>query len=273
MKDSDKRAEWEGFVFQNSTYFDTSYIDQDLEVIVDSSPNVSNKSKKTVKIQQKKCQHLWKVVNNDDIYNYKQCELCGRTSKESRLSKKAGYNEPNPDKKKEINEWFADQQYNVGTAIVLDAKGLKTSNQLLDSGCFTADNIIIPEYDTDTYELNKKDARLGSCMRNGDFLEILKQLDPTEFSLIYADFTGSYKKFVRPLLEYLKSIKKSLRPNVLIAITWSNNGVGNNNTRANILMKTGKYAVTIGLQQLKESPTYFGYGDTGCMNVIFYRKK
>lgn len=50
----------------------------------------------------KKCLHKWKVTNDDDLYNYKKCELCGRMSRESRIAKDSGYNEPNPDKKKRL---------------------------------------------------------------------------------------------------------------------------------------------------------------------------
>ena len=225
---------------------------------------------KTIKPQ--KCIHKWKVINDDDYYNYKKCEICDMRSKELRTAKVQGYNEPNPDKKLEINEWFVDQKYIKGKAITLDAIGLKTSNHLLKSGSFKPKDIIIPEYDTETFELNSKDEILGECLRNGDYLEILKEINPKEISLIYADFTVSYEKFVEPLLEYISSVKKILRDGTIIGITWSNNGAGDNKKRGRILRDIGKYQIVIGMDEMKESPTDHGYGEGGCMNVIFYRK-
>jgi hypothetical protein len=90
--------------------------------------------------------------------------------------------------------------------------------------------------------------------------------------MIYADFTGSYEKFVEPLLEYMSSIKEILRDCVIIGITWSNNGAGDNNKRGKILRDIGKYQNIIKMNEIQESPTENGYGDGGCMNVIFYRK-
>lgn len=161
----------------------------------------------------KKCQHKWKVVRDDDIYNYKECELCGRKSKESRLASITGYNESNPQKKNEINEWLSENEYMYirGKAVVLDAKGLKTSRKLVDSGEFKVSDIIIPEYDADMYDENRKDKEFGMCLKNGDYLDILKGVNPSGLSVIYADFTGSYEKWVKPLLNYLNIVKDDLR--------------------------------------------------------------
>ena len=237
---------------------------------LDKKVNITEDKKQN---NEEKCVHLWKVVRDDEKYNYKKCELCERESKESRLGKEDGYIEPNPDKKKEINEWFKNQRYNKGKAIVLDAKGLKTSNGLLDSGEFKAEDIIIPEYDEKTYKINKEDKRLGKSVKNGDYLEVMKKYDVDDISLMYADFTGSYNKFVEPLLDYIKENKKKVKIGTIIVITWSNNGAGTTSVRNKIQRNLGKYETDIGMEEIEESPTESGYGDGGCMNVIFYRKK
>lgn len=149
---------------------------------------------------------------------------------------------------------------------------MRTSNKLLKSNSFTQENIIIPEYDTDTFELNRVDELLGECLVNGDYLETLKSINPQDISLIYADFTGSYKKFVKPLLEYLMSVKLLVKKGTIIGITWSNNGAGSNSERGKILRNIGKYQNIIGMNEIEKSPTENGYGAGGCMNVIFYRK-
>ena len=219
-----------------------------------------------------KCVHIWKVMKDDEKYNYKECELCGRKSKESRLGKDEGYKEPNPDKKKEINDWITKQVYNNGKAFVLDAKGLKTSNGLLDSGKFSSEDIVIPEYDIKTYNMNRGDKRLGKSVRHGDYLDEMKKCDIEDISLIYADFTGSYKKFIEPLLEYMKEKKGDISVGTVIGLTWSNNGIGTKSVRSKILRKLGKYESDIGMEEIDGSPTESGYGDGGCMNVIFYIK-
>jgi superfamily II DNA or RNA helicase len=218
------------------------------------------------------CVHVWKVMSDDEKYNYKECELCGRKSKEGRLGKESGYKEPNPQKKKEINEWLTKQEYNNGKAFVLDAHELKTSNALLDSCKFSTKDIVIPEYDINAYNRNKSDKRLGKSVRNGDYLDEMKKCNIEDISLIYADFTGSYKKFVEPLLEYMKEKNEAISVGTVIGFTWSNNGVGTTNVRSKILRKLGKYEIEIGMEEIEVSPTEIGYGDGGCMNVIFYRK-
>ena len=220
----------------------------------------------------KKCQHKWKFICDDDRYNYKECELCGRKSKESRLATIAGYNEQNPQKKKEINEWLSENRYIRGKAVVLDAKGLKTSRELVGSGEFKSSDIIIPEYDADTYEENRKDREFGLCVKNGDYLEILKGVKPSELSLVYADFTGSYEKWVKPLLGYLAGVKSELRSGLIFGVTWSDNGVGTTSVRSRISRDMGKYSSVLDLEEMEGSPTENGYGKGGNMNVIFYKR-
>ena len=110
-----------------------------------------------------KCQHRWKIIDEDDLYHYKECEICKRKSKQSRIASNQGYNEPNPQKKKEINQWFSEQKYIEGLAIVLDAIDMKTSNKLLESKQFRARDIIIPEYDTDTYGAQGQNPHFPQC--------------------------------------------------------------------------------------------------------------
>ena len=220
----------------------------------------------------KKCQHKWKFIYDDDRYNYKECESCGRKSKESRLATIAGYNDPNPQKKKEINKWLSENRYIRGKAVVLDAKGLKTSRELVGSGEFKSSDIIIPEYDADTYEENRKDREFGLCVKNGDYLEILKGVKPNELSLVYADFTGSYEKWVKPLLGYLAGVKSELRSGLIFGVTWSDNGVGTTSVRSRISRDMGKYSSVLDLEEMEGSPTENGYGKGGNMNVIFYKR-
>ena len=220
----------------------------------------------------KECQHKWKVTRDDEIYNYKECELCGRKSKESRLASITGYKESNPQKKSQINEWLSGNEYIRGKAVILDAKGLKTSRKLVESGEFKVSDIIIPEYDADMYDENRKDKEFGMCLKNGDYLEILKGVKPSELSLIYADFTGSYEKLVKPLLNYLKLVKDELMDGLIVGITWSNNGVGTASVRSKILREIGRYSSELELEEIEESPTQTGYGIGSNMNVIFYRK-
>jgi len=218
------------------------------------------------------CRHKWTCVNEDDIYHYKKCENCGRRSKKNRLSSERGYHESNPEKKDEINKWLSQQSYNQGIAIVLDAINLKTSNHLLEANKFTQEEIIIPEYDTDTYEQNSKDKKLGKCLRNNDFLSELKKIEPEKLSLIYADFTGSYDKFVKPLLEYLNEVKNKLQKALLLGITWSDNGAGTKNDRSEIFMDLVEKTMNLGFERKKERPSESGYGHGGNMNVQFFVK-
>ena len=264
-----KNYQKKAYIMSNSTIYDqwTEFTTSDKYKEYFKNFNKKNNIKKQIK---EKCVHKWKVIKDDDYYNYKECEKCKMKSKESRLGKEQGYNEPNPDKKKEINNWFTEQKYINGKAIILDAIGLKTSTELIESNKFMAKDIIIPEYDEKTFQINSKHELLGECLRNGDYLEILKEIKPDKLSLIYADFTGSYKIFVKPLLQYLESIE--LREGVVIGITWSNNGVGDKNKRSRIIRELGKYEEKLNIEEIENSPTENGYGDGGCMNVIFYKK-
>jgi hypothetical protein len=142
----------------------------------------------------------------------------------------------------------------------------------LDSGKFSSEDIVIPEYDIKTYNMNRGDKRLGKSVRHGDYLDEMKKCDIEDISLIYADFTGSYKKFIEPLLEYMKEKKGDISVGTVIGLTWSNNGIGTKSVRSKILRKLGKYESDIGMEEIDGSPTESGYGDGGCMNVIFYIK-
>lgn len=238
----------------------------------DYAPYFNNTSQPAIKTTKKPCQHKWKITSDDDLYHYKECELCKRKSRQSRIATEKGYNEPNPQKKKQINKWFVEQEYNKGIAVVLDATDLKTSNHLLKSKQFTPQDIIIPEYDTETYEENSKHKILGKCLRNDDYLNVLKTIEPSKLSLIYADFTGSYKKFVEPLLKYLMSVKEELQDNLMLGLTWSDNGAGDKTTRIKIVKKIDRLAGKLNMNEIDESPCQYGYGNGGNMNVVFYKK-
>ena len=210
------------------------------------------------------CPHIWEVVDQDDEYHYKKCKLCDRRSKSSCVAQIAGYTAPNPEKKLEINTWLSQQTFIPGKAIVLDAKDMKTCNLLP----FDSSNIIVAEYDTNTFDENSKDSKFGKCLVNGDFLEVLKTVDPSEISFIYADFTGHFDKWIGPLLQYLLSIK--LNSGVVLGITWSENG---SKQFINKHMKElGKFNGSTWLE-IQESPSQHGYGYGANMYVEFYRKK
>jgi len=210
------------------------------------------------------CIHIWEVVDQDDEYHYKKCKLCSRRSKESCVAHVSGYTASNPEKKLEINTWLSQQTFIPGKAIVLDAKDMKTCNLLP----FDPSNIIVVEYDTDTFEDNLKDPKFGKCLVNGDFLKVLKTVDPSEISFIYADFTGHFDKWIGPLLEYLLSIR--LNSGVILGITWSENG---SKQFINKHMKElGKFNGSTWLE-IQESPSQHGYGYGANMYVEFYRKK
>ena len=105
-------------------------------------------------------------------------------------------------------------------------------------------------------------------MVNGYFLEVLKTIDPSEISLIYADFMGSFDKWVGPLLEYLSSIK--LNSGVVLGITWSENG---SKQFINKHMKElGKFEGANNWDEIENSPRQYGYGDGANMHVDFFRK-
>ena len=213
------------------------------------------------------CPHIWEVVEQDDEYHYKKCKLCDRRSKQSCVAQIAGYTAPNPEKKLEINTWLSQQTFIPGKAIVLDAKDMKTCNLLP----FDPSNIIVAEYDTDTFEENSKDPKFGKCLVNGDFLEVLKTIDPSEISLIYADFTGHFDKWIGPLLEYLSSIK--LNSGVVLGITWSECGSGCMNKRGEHKKNLGKFlGANKWDDEIENSPRQYGYGHGANMHVDFFRK-
>jgi len=225
----------------------------------------TNPTKKT-----DKCQHKWKTTVEDDLYRYVECESCGRKSKQGRTGKANTYVEPNPEKKQEINSWIPTQKFIPGKAVILDAKGLKTAHQL--HGKYKASDIIIPEYDTDTYEENAQHETFGECMRNGMFLDVLKSVNLGEVSLIYADFMGRFSNFVEPLLKYLKENDRKVRSGVIIGFTWSDNGAGTKTERSKIIKRLGRFEATFGYSEFEETVDEIGYGKGGCMNVQFLQK-
>jgi hypothetical protein len=212
------------------------------------------------------CPHIWEVVNQDDEYHYKKCKSCGRRSKSSCVAHISGYTASNPEKKLEINTWFSTQEFIPGVAIVLDADDMKTCHLLP----FDPSDIIVPEYDDETFESNSKDPKFGQCLRNGDFLEILKSIEPSKLSLVYADFTGHFSKWTQPLLEYLSSVSNELRPGVLLGVTWSENGDkgehGYNTKTLGIFQGTNKWT------SIEKSPADLHYGRGSNMCVDFLRK-
>ena len=156
----------------------------------------------------------------------------------------------------------------VFITFVLDAKDMKTCNLLP----FDQSNIIVAEYDTDTFEDNSKDPKFGKCLVNGDFLKVLKTIDPSEISLIYADFTGHFDKWIGPLLEYLSSIK--LNSGVVLGITWSECGSGCMNKRGEHKKNLGKFlGANKWDDEIENSPRQYGYGHGANMHVDFFRKK
>ena len=183
-----------------------------------------------------------------------------------------GYSESNPDKKREINEWLPKQIYLPGKAVLLDADGLKSSKPLLYAGKFTAENIIIPEKCNNTYTTNRQDLELGSSLVCGDFLEELKKIDPEDLSLIYADFTGHFDKFVRPLLDYLDN--KKIRPGTILGITWCINGKKSQDEIDANTDALGYFRGNNKWNRLssKDSPSQTGYDKKKNMNVVFFRK-
>jgi hypothetical protein len=59
----------------------------------------------------------------------------------------------------------------------------------------------------------------------------------------------------------MSSIKKILRECVIVGITWSNNGDGDNIKRCKISRDIGKYQNIIKMNEIQESPIENGYGD------------
>jgi len=218
----------------------------------------------TFQVTKPQCPHVWEVVDQDDEYHYKKCKTCGRRSRSSCVASSSGYPgvPPNPEKKFEINTWVSKQEYIPGKAIVLDARDMKTCNLLP----FDPSNIIVPEYDTDTFEENSKDSKFGKCLVNGDFLEVLKTVDPSKISFIYADFTGHFDKWVSPVLEYLSSVK--LNSGVILGITWSECGCKNKKYKH--LKDLGKFEGA-NWSEIEDSPKEYEYGHGANMCVDFLK--
>ena len=207
------------------------------------------------------CKHHWSTIREDSI-RYKECKICGCKSQESNIATTNKYKESSTEKKLEINNFIKSQKYVKGNAIILDATEMKTSNML--SGIFTPDEITIPEYDSDTYNKNKKDETFGKCVQKGDFLTVLKTMNETKLSFIYADFTTRYETHVTPLFEYLKTCE--LKKGCIIGVTWSSNGAG---TQADRDFKILHFGVSMRELGLECTQNYF-YSN---MNVYFMRKK
>ena len=223
-------------------------------------------------IRNSRCQHLWTTYKEDEEHFYKECEKCGRKTRSSRKGKAVRYNEPNPDKKLEINSWLRDyDNYIEGNAIYLDAQEMKTSNHLIENSNFNEENLIIPEFNEDTYNENKEDEQFGTRIELGDFLSILKENELEEMSLIYADFTGTYNNVVKPLLEYLQENNDKIRSGTILGFTWSNNGVGSKNERRKIDRDIGRFIDRNNYEEIDEIIDN-GYGVGANMNVMFLRK-
>ena len=224
-----------------------------------------------------KCNHKWVYTEHKGDYVVKTCELCERQSTVNRCSSSNGYSEPNPDKKREINEWFKSgySEYIQGKAVILDNKGMKSTHALLKSGKFGVEDIIVPEYCDDTYEdnmINHKE--LSSCLRSGDYLEVLKkEVIPEEMSVLYADFTGTFDTWVKPLIEHLKKVYELVRSGTVIGVTWSENGNKDKESIQCLWEYMGVFKHCHGWRELEKSPKELGYGVGGNMNVLFYVKK
>lgn len=219
------------------------------------------------------CTHKWATIKEDDVYRYKLCEICSRKSKENRHASVKGYKESNPFKKRDINEWISNEPFITGKAFILDATEMKTANALIFSNRFDVTNIIVPEYDQNIFDQNSNHAQFGSCMRNGDFLEILKQQNIRDMSLIYADFCGRYSTFVEPLFQYIEMCCELIRPGTVLGITWSDNGAGTKTERAKNFINIGIFMNKTRFIEIDNSAVNeCGYGDGGHMNVKFMRK-
>ena len=90
--------------------------------------------------------------------------------------------------------------------------------------------------------------------------------------MIYADFLGQYRTFVKPLLEYLEDNNDNVNSGTIVGFTWSNNGSGDNNERSDIFMNIGIFLNKNNYEKMNDI-TDFGYGNGGQMNVMFIRKK
>ena len=224
---------------------------------------------------EKKCVHIYEEKYNDGEWVHKKCIQCGRCMRRSLdPNQKGGYTEPNPEIKRRVNEWLGSYGKYEGTeAFILDSRGLKTTNSLIKNKAFVKECISIVEYDSDIYEENLKDAKFGSCMLKGDFLEMLKKEDISRKGLIYADFTGRYNNFVKPLLEYLGDCE-DITSGVVLGVTWSNNGSGSAKNRRNVTRHLAQWQTKFSWEEFEdEECTHLDYGAGGNMNVVFMKKK
>jgi superfamily II DNA or RNA helicase len=245
------------------------------------TPAVKPKRQSKKPSSAKKCNpHVFVLSQNNDLpfedeyFYYKVCSKCNRKKKDPKIveSKVSGsYHASNPEKKLEINTWLASLRYAPNSkAILLDADGMLTTTALVSSGCFQPSNIIIPEYDDDTFETNSKHPHYGMCLRNGRFLEdVLMSHSLADFSLIYADFTGHFKKFVEPLLDYLLTHPGQIQPHTILGLTWCNNGAMSDKDVAYNQRKIGNFEIQGGWKYMDDSPSG-KYG--GIMEVCFLIK-
>jgi len=238
----------------------------------DDDDDDAQEIKQPPKKMPERCAHVWKEVKTDDTHRYVVCELCDRNSKQRRVAAEKGYKESNPDKKAAVNNWLAHQDYLPGCAWLLDSHGMKTTRALVTGKRFRPEEIVVPEYDDDVYEANSQDGEFGSCLRRGDFLDNLKRAKPDDVSLIYADFTGRYDTFVKPLFQHLEETR--LRAGTFVGVTWSNNGAGTQTERSKIDRDLGSFMQKNEFEEINDPVvSESGYGEGGNMNIQFMIKK
>ena len=231
-------------------------------------------SDSTLPIKQN-CNHKWTEVGQDGDLSIKKCDLCGRRQSVNRCGKTIGYREPNPEKKLEINQWFQNgyKNYLQGKAVILDAKGMKSTHSLIASGKFSVEDVIVPEYCDDTSEENSREfPEFSSCICSGTYLDVLMNIPSETISVMYADFTGHFEKWVEPLLTYLKERSTCIRSGTVLVITWSDNGKKNKESQHKSSKYLGAFEEVGGWTEMESSPQELGYGLGGNMNVRFYKK-
>lgn len=237
----------------------------------EEQPDISHKKARP----EQTCAHKWSFFYEDDTHLHKKCDMCGRKTSESRFHSQAGYRATNVEKKDEINTWLSNYaNYVAGKAVILDAKGLKTSNSVHNR--FDASDIIIPEMSDETFTLNSQDVIFGACLRKGDYLSHLKEtMDNGHIvSLIYADFTSRYETHTRPLFDYLETAKTKLPAGALVGVTWCNVGAGTLTERSRIERDIAIFMYTNGFEPIEDiAVSESGYGTKGNMNVQFMIKK
>ncbi len=220
------------------------------------------------------CDHIWTFEGEEGNNCHYICEICARHTTRNRTMKRTGYKSSNLQKKQDINEWLSKQKYIRGKAVILDASGMQTTNALVKSGLFDVKDIIIPEHNDKVFEQNVQHTDYGQCMRRGDFLDNLKilMMGGAYISLIYADFTGRYEKFVKPLFQYLS--EQHLQKGTIVGVTWSNNGAGTLTERSKIERKIGVFMEKNGYVEVDNpAVSESGYGHASSMNVQFMIKQ